>query len=355
MTVARPGRLIADCGGLIEVVVVALPSAFLQPEATGNAILLPLGNLLKALPEAINVIAIVRHGKQTEAQAWLQSLQLARQPRLLPERLAFDDDISPWIQDGFHVRRHETFSEIIARPLHRESRPLCELEGLSASDRTTALDGGNQLVGPDFRLTGAASLGGIEEIRQMDDRPLRWFGYRSSQLVRISDAASPYADTRHRLHQYGFHLDQFVSVTGLSRGGKPLVLVAKPYMAQGSTTRPVEHARQLLDLSAAMLGEQGFAVIRNPVPFAVTPDSGKRSPRLYNNVMLENAVRQGRPRPLMWLPMFSDIETLAEFDEANRATWEELGFEVVGVPGWSRLASRNGALRCICKVIRRLD
>jgi hypothetical protein len=108
-----------------------------------------------------------------------------------------------------------------------------------------------------------------------------------------------------------------------------------------------------LDASLFFLEEQGFAVNRNPVPLAVVSDTGKRLPRLYNNVLLENALRPGRSRPQVWVPQFGDREALEEFDSRNLAIWQRLGFDPVPVPGWSCLASRNGAIRCVTKALRR--
>ena len=240
------------------------------------------------------------------------------------------------------------------------------------------LPGGNQVIGPDFRLIGHSSLksGGaagaistaarmevLEKLRSLDGRSIHVFGYRTADLSNVTVVArhvppTPVSDLEDLVaagHQAGFHVDQFVSVTGLARDGRPVLVVGEPHVVGHAETPLVENARRLLDASVRSLVRQGFEVLRNPVPYVPTPDSGKRLPRLYNNLLLENEIRPGRYRPMVWLPQFGDLEDLQEFDRLNREIWERLGFEVVPVAGLSYFASRNGALRCLSKVLKRGD
>lgn len=357
---AQPARLVADCGGLIEKLALSIPSAFFSEETFDrwSRPLLPIGNLVRALPAEIAIFMLVDRTRLPEAERWLSTLSPASSVTLVALDVPDGARQSPWTQDLFHIREGEGSvlrgSEILSRPNAAIGPTLARCLGWQAQTTMADLDGGNQLVGADFRLLGASSLArnrfsnpllgsdapaGFGLLETLDDRPIHVFGYR--------------APGGERLHQHGFHLDQFVSVTGLYRNGRPLLLVAEPCLTDGLESRLVDQARQQLDASVVFLESQGFSVIRNPVPFVVTPDSGKRLARLYNNVVLENAVRPGRTRPLVWLAQFGDVEDVAGFDEANRLIWQDLGFEVIGVPGWSHLASRNGALRCASKVLHR--
>lgn len=155
------------------------------------------------------------------------------------------------------------------------------------------------------------------------------------------------------MHQCGFHVDQFVSVTGLRSDDRPLLLVADPLAHTGCDARAATDLKRKLDASALSLARQGFAIVRNPIPVSPAIDTNKCLPRLYNNVLVENIVRSGQTRPFVWIPHFGDVEALDDFDGENRKIWEKLGFYAIGVAGWSHFASRNGALRCATKVINR--
>jgi hypothetical protein len=360
MQAPQPARLVADCGGLIAKLALSIPSAFFSEETFDRWCrpLLPIGNLVRALPSEIAIFLLVDRTRIAQAQAWLSTLSPASPVTLVALDVPEGARQSPWIQDLFHVRKGEgggqAVSEILSRPGAAIGPALARCLGWQAQTAMVDLDGGNQLVGDDFRLIGASGLSpnrfsnplprddapaGFGLLETLDDRSIHLFGYRAPGGV--------------RLHQHGFHVDQFVSVTGLCRNGCPLLLVAEPVLTDGLESRLVDQARQQLDASVAFLEDQGFSILRNPVPFVVTPDSGKRLPRLYNNVILENAVREGRQKPLVWLAQFGDVENVAACDEANRLIWQDLGFDVIGVPGWSHLASRNGALRCASKVLQR--
>jgi hypothetical protein len=144
----------------------------------------------------------------------------------------------------------------------------------------------------------------------------------------------------------------FVSLTGKQRDGQPIIVVADPLSPTHPDTAQVVNASRQLDASSERLTRRGFAVLRNPVPYLVSAN-GKLMPRLYNNVLVENEVRAGRQRPLVWMPGFGDAEPLQAFDASNAGLWADLGFEVVRVAGWSPLAAINGGLRCASKVLRR--
>ncbi|MBT9371091.1 hypothetical protein [Rhizobium sp. CSW-27] len=361
------GGLLPDCGGLIRRIAFSLPPAFLEERPTEwYRPLVPIGNLLQALAADIEGFVLVEPEACVSAEAWIGSLRLDCPLRIVPVEGPARARQSPWTQDLFHVRAPAVADgpgTILARPGARIGPTLAAALGWPVVDPGVDLDGGNQLVGPDFRVVGRSAVAGDAfppgeggagaALLSLDQRPVHLFAYRASELDGV--AAMPVADP-HSLkgvYQCGFHLDQYVTVTGLRQAGRPLLIVAEAQMADAGTSPMVEQIGRQLDASARRLVSEGFAVRRNPVPFRVTPDSGKRLPRLYNNLLLENAVRPGHHRPLVLLPHFADAEPLAAYDAANRALWEELGFAVVPVHGWSQLASRNGALRCVSKVVQR--
>ncbi len=365
----RKPALVPDCGGIIQQIAFAIPDVLLESVHDRNdGLLVPIGNLIATLPQEVTAFVVVSSNVLPAAKTWLARLKPGCSLTLIPVGGNTGSVPSPWIQDFFHVRTHDTGAvEILSRPDNVVASHLAHTIGAGTVPVAFDLAGGDQLVGPDFRLVGwssmktnglqtgdAAGFQGPAILTEVDHRPIRIFGYQVADLspMASTDATGslPFAG---RLHQVGFHVDQFVSVTGLERDGRPLLLVGEPDAPATPENSLLINLRRQLDASVTHLIRQGFAVLRNPIPVAIALDSGKRLPRLYNNVLVENGLRPGRRKPLMWLPQFGDLEPLEDYDRANAGIWEELGFDVIPVPEWSRLASRNGALRCASKVISR--
>lgn len=369
--------LVPDCGGLIRTIAIALPASFFADDRPDNSVspLVPIGNLLSALPFDVTAIVIVDRISLLPAQNWLDRLGATCTATLMP--LDGNSGVAhPWIQDMFHVRAgKEGVGELVMTAGNALAGQLADRLGFAVEFSDVALAGGNQLVGPDFRLVGHSSLqddGGVgrsaandrherwQRVQALDGRTVHSFGYRPEDLGNAS-ASSDHSSTRAsapamaggKMHQCGFHVDQFVSVTGLRRDGHPLLLVAEPVAFDGCDARAATDLKRKLDASALSLARQGFAILRNPIPVLPAIDTKKCLPRLYNNVFLENVTRSSQKRPFVWIPHFGDTEALGIFDRENRQMWESLGFNAVGIAGWSHLASRNGALRCATKVINR--
>lgn len=379
MTAAHPPPLVADCGGLIRTIALALPAPFFAESRGGDVVspLIPIGNLLSALPSDITAAVLVDSARLASARSWLGGLPISCIAALAP--LSGKDAIPhPWIQDMFHVRMGDPEKGAVAEFVLMAERTtgvgLARHFGAATIHSDVALAGGNQLVGPDFRLVGHSSLQddrGMaksaaipsqrwQKIQALDARAVFSFGYRPGDLghtpiycdLRALATCQP-ASADEKMHQCGFHVDQFVSVTGLRREGRSLLLVADPVAHGGCDVRAATDLKRKLDASALSLARQGFAIERNPIPVSPAIDTNKCLPRLYNNVLLENVTRSGQKRPFVWIPHFGDRETLEEFDAMNRKIWDRLGFQAIGVGGWSHLSSRNGALRCATKIINR--
>jgi len=384
------GELVQDCGGFIRQIALSIPAAFFDEASAGGWFrpLVPIGNLIVSLPSDVEVPLLVDDAILPEVKAWAGGLQARCRIAFVP--VPAGSIGSPWIQDAFLVRTgEETDFEILASEGSGLAACLASFLQVPLYSLPVLPPGGNQLVGQDFRLIGRSEIrsryqgastpatmvaAAVKALEELDRRPVSIFGYRAEDLsqaqrpsvqqeilrtdaARIEGGGIRFTGPEsllHGGHQFGFHVDQFVSVTGLKRNGRPLLLVGDPSAAGESETPLIENARRCLDASAAALVRQGFEIMRNPVPCALAPDSGKRLPRLYNNLILENQVRSGRERPLVWLAQFGDVEpSLQTFDRNNMEIWEALGFEVLPIYGWSYFASRNGALRCVSKILQR--
>ncbi len=150
-----------------------------------------------------------------------------------------------------------------------------------------------------------------------------------------------------------FHIDMFVSLTGLDRDGRPIALVGDHVLAARALGHaPLPHATP--DAFAAIahdLRAAGYAVERLPLPLLWTDDVVRRRRTWffasYNNVLVADGV--------VWLPEYGH-DGWPEVDRTDKlaaAIWRRLGFEVRAVPGCLPLAENLGGLHCLANVIRR--
>ncbi len=212
--------------------------------------------------------------------------------------------------------------------------PLCRLPRSA-----TLFAGGDQIVSEGFRLIGQTSrlrsassryggestlLAADRRIGELDNRPVCYWGYRRQDLfekpavdAQESRAGKNTADSNLErdldwqtandllgdlsfshlrpdlvttIERCESHVDRYVSPTGLRHNGKHLLLLADPVAVAPEAISKAKREKRLLDASEHWLRDQGFEIIRNPVPFGVDVKNAVR-PRLYNNVLLENAVR----------------------------------------------------------------
>lgn len=133
---------------------------------------------------------------------------------------------------------------------------------------------------------------------------------------------------------------------------------------QGASNIAVEQSLKLadyLDALSASLQKKGYRVFRVPLLQQWQEDlptftdeqlsNDSYRPRLnypiltYNNVLLESRENEKR----VYLPQYG----LATLDESAQQSWEEIGYKVIQVDGFTTSALYGGALRCSVKVLRR--
>ncbi len=364
MSTPAEAHFVADCGGQIEAMAMTIPCQMLHRD-DGKA--RAFAKLIQALPSPIQLFLMTDDPAAPLFQRWIEEMDAACRLTIVgagPDEPLMESEM--WSQDPFMVANHA--GNLHLYRLKFTDRPGRQADWLSSalpapmSDLPLHLTGGNTLMGPDFRIVGAQSVEqtryvGVNPLsfddalachRASDPRPLHVFGF----------ALPAQAGTATELRQQPHHVDLVLSVTGLrSRDGRPLLVLADPRAGPDPDGPRVPGWAEQLDASANRLLADGFAVVRNPVPYLAHPQfSPNPSLRPFNNVFLENNARTncGKARPLAWLPQFSDLEPeLAEFDRRNRLIWEEIEFEIVPVFGWSALARAGGGPRCASKVLRR--
>ncbi|WP_374651322.1 hypothetical protein [Dongia sp.] len=354
-------ELVPDCGGLIDEIAMTLPPFLFTPgEADKRR---ALQHLAEALPAGVTLLLLAERSCEGALTDWLSSLSLrcAVRPVLQAPRGTMRN-ADMWTQDPFLAGRQAGAPVLVPLPLTDHAGAHAQWLSAAGYGLLPApglhLAGGNHLTGPDFRIIGTASLqhaagldgdAALARHAALESRRLHVFGF---PLAKRGQPAT--------LAQQPHHIDLVLSVTGLAGAdGRPLLLLADPRSGTDPDGPRVPGWAEQLDASAARLEADGFAVLRNRVPYLAHPRfSPNPSLRAYNNVIFENDTRygEGRSRPLAWLPQFADLEPdLEAYDRANRRVWADLGFEPVPVHGWSALVRAGGALRCSSKVLKRAE
>jgi len=359
---AAASRLVPDCGGRINAVAMTIPLRLLQPDQAPKAV--ALGRLAASFPAEATLCLTTDDPAHPDFTAWMARHALGSNLELISaggdapllESEMWSQD--PWMiadQDGRQIIHYPTNTD---RP-GRQATWFAASQGLTLKRPELQLAGGNTLTGPDFRILGAASvemtrrtvMGGLSwsdalaRHQAMDPRPISIFGFPLPGAADTGD-----------LRQQPSHLDLVLSITGLvTAEGRPLLLLADPRSGHTPDSPRTPGWAEQLDATAGRLEADGFAVRRNPVAYVAHPQwSPNPNLRAYNNVVLENEVRRGRSRPLVWVPQFGDLEPQLEgFDEISRTIWQDLGFEPVPVRGFSALVRSGGGVRCASKVLRR--
>ncbi|NKI59913.1 hypothetical protein HCG46_16710 [Labrenzia sp. PO1] len=397
--------IVPDCGGLIETIAISLPQKVFDPgNPHAEKILAAIGNLLKAIPSSVSILAFADAFNEAAARGWIETQTECRYDIVVAGARPLESaDI--WAQDSILVQTRGNDLRIAAPacdwPRGILPRLLAEHLSVACHDLPLFLPGGDQIVGEGFRLIGHTSrlrsasnkyggdstlLAADRRIGELDNRPVCYWGYRRQDLfekttvdTHKNKAGKNTADSNREggldwqtandllgdlpfshlrpdlvttIERCESHVDRYVSPTGLRHNGKHLLLLADPVAVAPEAISKAKREKRLLDASEHWLRDQGFEIIRNPVPCGVDVKNAVR-PRLYNNVLLENAVREGNGKPIMWLPCFGEDSRFMEFDAENARIWKDLGFDPKQVFGWESLAHANGALRCASKVIRR--
>ncbi len=379
-------------------------------------------NLVKSLRPEMTLVVLTEPESEQSVRQWLSEISCPCRfdIAVTPENIVMPADFA-WIRDSVHVWKTGAGMQLGAPRSDGGRRGdhafwIGAHEGVEVEPMDMHLAGGNQLVGNEFRIVGYNSFrasqsprfGGdntledaCKRIQAIDPRRVEVYGYCSTgtssgslssfenvEEVRTScvdgyldddqagmpESRSPgshFRESAHDVysqmsetvcnpvaHQYGFHVDLFVSLTGKVVDGLPVILVAEAESVGPSLTGELlsyfQDSKKNLDLSADRLAKRGFKVIRNPVPYAVDTVRNELKARSYNNVILENEVRDSAARPLVWMPGFgAEEQDMQVYDDGNKSIWERLGFDVILVPGWNDLVYAEGALRCATSILSR--
>lgn len=309
----------------------------------------------------------------------------------VPSRVEF----TPWAEDPFVVV-YDDQGQVLVEPhsFHRRNDAMiATFMGSPNSFRRSRsplyFEGGNTLVGDNFILMGAdyavQSLAHIGNYIRPEDG--------GSRLKGIMEMYNEYIDLKRRIFYVGssipvpeetstlfrhkgilrresyyrqnkkgsvqpvFHIDMFITLAGRGDDGRYRLMVGDPALAArilGEKLLPYAMP-EIFDDIANNLRAQGFVVYRNPLPLIYVDDDRSLMRNWYfatpNNALVEITDKSRT----IWMPTygFGDWSYLRKTDEANIASWEKLGFDVIVVEDLHPFAEHSGSLHCIKKVLKR--
>jgi hypothetical protein len=145
------------------------------------------------------------------------------------------------------------------------------------------------------------------------------------------------------LATYWLHLDLVASVTGKTcADGRPLLLVAEIVENGSPLSTSAKRVNKYLQGMSDLLEQQGVCVQRNPTVFMQSRIVS------YNNTIVQ------RNPNVVWLPIYgAEKPELAAIDARNIKIWDDHGFKVITVPGWSAYHTAEGSIRCATLTLQR--
>lgn len=351
-------------------------------------------HLISRLPESLELFILIDAHQEKDVTAWLAAIAPQRQPNLV---IAPGEDItesSAWVRDEFLCRYAggtATHIETASAKKGHFGELLIKANNAGSAKEAVALDGGDCLVMRERWVVGVQAVENTivasgntidfamarSKIEALDPRPLTLAGFKLADLkhkflwlkvemqrayaapvIRAESATAPppsaglIATTAkvlsQLLHQNDLiqgweHIDLVISVTGIKRDEKDVLLVASVAPGGDETDDYARMEGDKLDALAGHLTKEGFHVIRTPTPYV------NKSLFYYNNAIVQNEP------DTVWLPHFSDAHTTFPSDDENVEIWQSLGFTVIPIPGWRAFVSRAGAIRCATKPLARID
>jgi hypothetical protein len=349
--------------------------------------------LLTRLPRYTAFLIVTHESVAPLLKTRLEGLNIASRTELrtLPDRISF----TPWAEDPFIVVS-DNGELVLMEPhsFHRRDDALVSTclggpNGFRRAQSPLYFEGGNTLVCDDFILMGAdyavESLSHLGEYINPYDEPSkaasimkmyndhldhkRTIFYIGSTLPVPSKDSGLFTyrgmyrkEKFYRQNKKGtvqplFHIDMFITPAGRGNDGRYRFMVGDPALASkilGEPLLPYAMA-EIFDDIANGLRAQGFAVHRNPLPLTYVDDDETLARNWYfasaNNALVEIT----NESKTIWMPSygFGDWKYLSATDEANKAVWESLEFEVITIDDIHPFAEHSGALHCIKKVLQR--
>lgn len=331
--------------------------------------------LFRTLPASTRLTVLANEGVVAELHNVLAASGTTERTTVLtaPDELHF----TVWAQDPFIVLNHGPGQPRLVQPDVFEPEGddaiaplLARHAGLPSERSALRFHGGHILVGDDFVLVSRDCTGpptAYEELLGHDRRVIFVGIDRPVPEETNRELANGRVEVIHRAVGRTtplVHLDLFISLAGRGADGRYRVLVGDPNAADAVLNRATtdHNLSEHFDDIAQQLHDEGFEVIRNPLPLTYgdgrrVVESVPRDVRLWyfatsNNCLVQIDEAEGNH---VWLPTYGHPPwgELAATDEANRAVWAGLGFETHLGADMHVFAQRLGALHCVTKFLER--
>ena len=393
----RPGpakpKIVSTAHGRIKSVLLTYP-AYAADEYSYRAV---YTDLLKKLPSATRFIILTHPSVLSDLRAalddaratsrttiiespeFLQFLVWAEDPYVVVKDLAASPAITYFIEP-FTFRR---VADAVIADLVADATPIQSIQS------PLYFQGGNVLIGDDFVLIGADYPANtlalvdqtghirvpagtdtatfLKELYQKSFDPKRKVIYVGTMLpvpqyerrpVTIGDEQweeEIYFGTGQA--QPIFHIDMFISLAGRGPSGKYRLLVGSPRLADEILDRaPIPHAMgAIFDDVERNLRDQGFEILRNPLPLTYVDDPVGKLRTWYFATANNCLVQIDGKNQTVWLPTYghgpwSDLRAV---DDQNKEIWRRLRFTVKELADFHPFAQNLGAVHCIKKYLDR--
>ncbi|HVO03855.1 MAG TPA: hypothetical protein VMT54_16760 [Candidatus Cybelea sp.] len=333
---------------------------------------LPLAErLLRAASGFRHISLVVDQAVTANLDALLQRLDLAAEIEIIPAPA--DGELWGWAQDRFLVCCAGAETVVVGSASSAAGEtPLCAASARGIAGHASVplrFEGGNILADAETCFIGADLVTGdgfgrfaphVESRRALRaigcSRPLARRGPARFEIEPGDRRWRQDVDrciARSGSRQPVFHIDMFMTLAGRNR-----VLLGDPVWASAviGVKLPDGFPAFAFDEIAASLRDDGFEVIRNPLPFVYFDDPRAKLREWFyasaNNCWVEWVEGE---RGRIWLPEygFGAWPELKATDDLNAAIWCALGFDVIRTGDFLPLAADLGSLNCISKILAR--
>ena len=289
-----------------------------------------------------------------------------------------DYNFSIWVQDPFIVVQEKEYGGrgVILLEPHDEihgteddeiANTFEELDLYKAENIPLSFHGGNTLVADDFVLIGAYHYNKskkmiAKELDIQDDEKLeritkfhfaRHLG-KGLKIIPVGNNLVQKNKPEDAPSSEPFpHIDLYISLAGRCEDGTYRLLVGQPIAVLPKDEALAASMQDCIEPIVKNLEEDGFQIIRNPMPLTRTKvENGNTYYCFYNNALIEIDGKSKR----VWMPTFGYgewAEYLRKYDIENREIWHNLGFEVSELIDFHPFVRDRAGVRCVTKYMGR--
>jgi len=330
-------ELVSSIHGPIKRILFTIPGKIFREQNTaiGEKSAILFQYLLKTLSVHAKILIITNESAQDSLNNWIQKFNI--NAKSIP--VADTMNLSIWAEDSYCICYDLQDAEnYIVEPLPFPNAQIDIADTTADKDKGLILkevelhfEGGNMLIGDDFWLIGKDSInhsildGCITNIQAGETEmeaakriyKLNLDHHRDLHIIG-SDLEVPtseerdiqtvdlgkkcwngwreilYKGNKSETQQPMFHLDMFISLAGRNENGKYQILVGSPKLAAELLDEPLPEGnmQKIFDNIACNLKNEGFDVIRNPMPLIYDDNDRDKIREWYfasaNNVLLQD-------------------------------------------------------------------